>query len=159
MLQKPRWTGALQRLMPESSSNIFTRLYLVDMTLGVKHVLVWGFLIFALGALCAGLSPSISVLILARSVQGIAGAILISSLYALVGLKVPVERRGSAFGLISASAALGISMGTLLGGVTPCGNLRASSVPSRFPRRIPFKGPASGRDSDRENLCNETRIK
>lgn len=89
----------------------------IEDILGVKRVLIWGFLIFALGALCAGLSTSIAVLIFARSVQGIAGAGLISSVYALVSQKVPVERRGSAFGLISASAALGISMGTPLGGM------------------------------------------
>ena len=89
----------------------------IEDILGVKRVLVWGFLIFALGALCAGFSPSILVLILARSIQGIAGAILISSVYALVSIKVPMQNRSKAFGLISASAALGISMGTPVGGM------------------------------------------
>ncbi len=83
---------------------------------GLKRLLIWGFLIFSLGALCASGAPSIFFLILARCVQGVAGAILISSIYALVSSLLPVGLRGSAFGLVSASAALGVAVGNPLGG-------------------------------------------
>ncbi len=84
---------------------------------GIKRVLVWGFLIFALGGVGASLSPSITFLILARSLQGVAGAILISSVYAIVCELLPEGRRGRAFGLVSASAGLGVAVGAPLGGM------------------------------------------
>jgi len=84
---------------------------------GIKRLLVWGFLIFALGGVGASLSPSITFLILARSVQGVAGAILIGSVYAIVCELLPEGRRGKAFGLVSASAGLGVAVGAPLGGM------------------------------------------
>jgi MFS family permease len=88
----------------------------IEDVVGPIRVLGWGFLIFALGGLCSCLSPSISVVILARSVQGVAGAIIISSVYAMVSGLLPMHARGGAFGLVSACAALGIAVGTPLGG-------------------------------------------
>jgi EmrB/QacA subfamily drug resistance transporter len=84
---------------------------------GIRRLLVWGFLIFALGGVGAALSPSITFLILARSVQGVAGAILISSVYAIVCELLPEGKRGRAFGLVSASAGLGVAVGAPLGGM------------------------------------------
>ncbi len=89
----------------------------IEDVLGLKRALVWGFLIFTLGALGAGLAPSISLLILARCVQGLAAAILVSSVYAIVSVLLPLEKRGGAFGLISGSAGLGVAVGAPLGGV------------------------------------------
>ncbi len=84
---------------------------------GKKRILASGFLMFALGGVGASLSPSITFLILARSVQGVAGAILISSAYATVSELIPKGRRSRAFGLVSSSAALGVAVGAPLGGI------------------------------------------
>ena len=84
---------------------------------GKKRILASGFLVFALGGVGASLSPSITFLIVARSVQGVAGAVLISSAYAMVSQLIPKERRSRAFGMVSSSAALGVAVGAPLGGV------------------------------------------
>lgn len=84
---------------------------------GRRRLLTWGYLMFALGGVGASLSSSITFLILARCVQGVAGAILISSVYALVSELIPAGRRSRAFGLVSSSAALGVAVGAPLGGM------------------------------------------
>ncbi|HTA06767.1 MAG TPA: DHA2 family efflux MFS transporter permease subunit [Solirubrobacteraceae bacterium] len=79
--------------------------------------------VFALGvsgfgvasALCA-ISPSIGVLVAARALQGIAGALLVPSSLAVIVNTFPAEERGGAIGTWTAWGAIAGVLGPLAGG-------------------------------------------
>jgi EmrB/QacA subfamily drug resistance transporter len=74
---------------------------------------LWGFGITS--ALC-GLSPNMDVLILARVLQGAAGALLVPGSLALIGSSFSQDEQGRAFGIWSASSAAMTLLGPLVGG-------------------------------------------
>lgn len=84
--------------------------------LGHKRVLLGGIILFtAASALCC-IAPTLSVLIAARAVQGLGGAVLMALTVALVRGAVPEERTGSAMGLLGSMSAIGTALGPSLGG-------------------------------------------
>jgi len=73
---------------------------------------------FGLASLACGLAPSIGVLIAARAVQGVAGAVVMPATLTLVTVAHPELRaRSRALGLWSAVGASGAAAGTVAGGV------------------------------------------
>jgi EmrB/QacA subfamily drug resistance transporter len=84
---------------------------------GQKKIFVLGYFFFTLGSLLCGLSPSIQALVAFRGVQGLGGAMLLTSGYAIIPKFLPDGLRGWGFGIVTASAALGISVGAPLGGL------------------------------------------
>ncbi|GAC1493111.1 MAG: MFS transporter [Solirubrobacteraceae bacterium] len=83
---------------------------------GERRVFVAGVLGFGIGsALCAA-APSIGVLIAARAVQGVAGALLTPSALAIIVAVFPRQERGAAIGTWTAWGGIGILAGPLLGG-------------------------------------------
>ncbi|MFD3506079.1 MFS transporter [Nocardia sp. NPDC058666] len=84
--------------------------------LGRKLVFVIGLVVFVVSSLACGLAPNDTVLIVARLVQGLGGAILFAVGPALIGHEFRGKDRGMAFGVFGAVAGLAIAFGPLIGG-------------------------------------------
>ncbi|HET7814132.1 MAG TPA: MFS transporter [Candidatus Baltobacteraceae bacterium] len=84
--------------------------------IGQKRVYTAGFAIFGLASAGCAFAPSFLVLVLARAVQGIGSAMLMSSSPAIITNAFPDKERGRAIGLNGAAVAVGLSLGPLLGG-------------------------------------------
>src|SRR6478609_9037673 len=78
---------------------------------GRKRVFLIGIAIFIGGSALAALSPSTNVLILARAIQGVGGAIVTPLTLTILSAAVPPERRAVALGAWG-----GIAIGPLVGG-------------------------------------------
>ena len=83
---------------------------------GKERMLVITLVIFAIGSLLAALSHSIGVLIAARAIQGIAGAVFPLS-FGIIRDEFPTERVATGIGLISATFGIGGGLGLVLSGV------------------------------------------
>lgn len=86
-------------------------------TFGVKDMFIAGYLVFSAGSLLCGISWTIWILVFSRFIQGIGGAMIIISGYTSITKHLPPDRRGWAFGCVSSAAAVGIAVGTPLGGI------------------------------------------
>ncbi|EEB62357.1 DHA2 family efflux MFS transporter permease subunit [Corynebacterium amycolatum] len=84
---------------------------------GVKHTYVAGLVIFVLASLACGLAPSLSMLIIARVVQGLGAALLTPQTMALITQMFPPAHRGAAMGLWGAAAGIASLTGPLAGGI------------------------------------------
>ncbi len=76
-----------------------------------------GFAVFTVGSALSGFAPSAELLIAARAVQAIGGAIMFANAGALIAHVFPPERRGRAFGFLVLGWSVGAILGILLGGV------------------------------------------
>jgi len=85
-------------------------------TIGLRNFLVYGYLIFVVGSLFCGLSESLMMLNIARAVQGIGAAIMTVVPFNIISKHLPKSITGWAFGLLSTSSALGLTIGSPLGG-------------------------------------------
>jgi EmrB/QacA subfamily drug resistance transporter len=83
---------------------------------GYKKIYVAGFAIFTIGSLSCGLSSTIYLLIGFRVLQGVGAAMLQAIGGAMVVRYLPEKIRGTAFGILTTSAAVGLAAGTPLGG-------------------------------------------
>lgn len=83
---------------------------------GYKKIYVAGFAIFTVGSMSCGLSSSIFMLIGFRVLQGAGAAMLQAIGGAMVVRYLPEKMRGTAFGILTTSAAVGLAAGTPLGG-------------------------------------------
>lgn len=84
---------------------------------GAKRIFLGGFLLFGLGSLICGFAPTIHLLVGARVIQSIGAAALLASGYVLVAEHLPPDRRGTAMGLLGASASIATIVGSPLGGL------------------------------------------
>jgi multidrug resistance protein len=84
---------------------------------GRRRLFLIGLSLFLAATVVAALSWSIEVLIVARTVQAIAGAMAIPNGTALVRSLVAPERRGRAFGNVGAAIAAAAGLGPPIGGV------------------------------------------
>lgn len=85
--------------------------------LGRKRLLLVGIAIFSLAALAAVFASSIWMVVLARAVQGVGAAVMMSLTVAAVSDAVPAERAGTAMGLLGTVSAVGTAAGPSLGGL------------------------------------------
>ena len=86
--------------------------------IGARRMFMAGFAVFGVASLACALAPSLGVLIGARSVQGLAAAILVPNSLALVNHTFPDARaRGRAVGIWLAGASLALTAGPVVGGV------------------------------------------
>ncbi len=83
---------------------------------GRKRMFVIGLAIFTAGSAIAALSSSVNMLIAARAIQGVGGAILTPLSLTILSAAVPRERRAVALGAWGAIAGLAIAIGPLVGG-------------------------------------------
>jgi len=85
---------------------------------GAKRIFIGGFAIFTLASLACALAPSAMFLIAARSVQGLAAAILVpNSLTLLNHAYTDPKARGRAVGFWAAGASVALTSGPFVGGV------------------------------------------
>jgi EmrB/QacA subfamily drug resistance transporter len=86
--------------------------------LGRRRVLVTGLALYASSALAGGLAQSPEMLLGARAVQGLGGALVFPTTLALVNVTFPEGRaRNRALGVWGGAGAAGLVVGVLLGGV------------------------------------------
>lgn len=76
-----------------------------------------GFIVFTLGSLLCGLSPTVGWLIAARVLQGIGGALILALGMAIVTDAFPPGERGRALGITGSIVSIGIVTGPTLGGL------------------------------------------
>jgi EmrB/QacA subfamily drug resistance transporter len=89
---------------------------LADM-IGHKPIWMAGLIIFTAGSAICGASLSLGMLIAARALQGLGGALLMSISPAMLTRAFPASERGRALGLNAVVVALGVSVGPTLGGI------------------------------------------
>lgn len=83
---------------------------------GRRRIFALGVTVFALASICCAVSPTISLLIAARAVQGIGAALLVPSSLALISASFDEARRGRAIGTWSGFTAITTAVGPVLGG-------------------------------------------
>src|SRR6266852_7260803 len=84
---------------------------------GPRRLLIVGILVFGGASVACALAPSAGILIAARVLQGVGGALMTPQTLAMISLIMPANRRGPAIGLWSGSAGLAAAVGPSLGGV------------------------------------------
>ena len=84
---------------------------------GRKRLFSIGLIVFTLGSLLCGLARGPLMLILARSGQGVGGAIMFATSLALLGNSFRGPDRGVAFGVWGAVIGISTALGPVLGGV------------------------------------------
>jgi MFS family permease len=84
---------------------------------GHGRLFTWGLAGFTLASLGCGLAPSAVALILARSLQGAAGALMVPQVLTLIQLRFQGAARARAIGIYSMVLALAVAAGQILGGV------------------------------------------
>lgn len=84
---------------------------------GRKRVFNIGFVAFLFASLACGIAQTPEALIVARGVQGLAGAMLFAIGPALIGHAFRGKERGFAFGVFGGVAGMAIAFGPLLGGM------------------------------------------
>lgn len=83
---------------------------------GCKSMLIVGLIIFSLASLLCSVAPSLWILVVARSFQGIGAAFLMTLAMALTRQTVSKSQLGRAMGMLGTISALGTALGPVLGG-------------------------------------------
>lgn len=89
---------------------------LADM-IGRRGVWAAGLIIFTSSSALCGAAPSLGLLIAARALQGLGGALIMAVSPAMLTSAFPPQERGRALGLNAVNVALGVSVGPTLGGL------------------------------------------
>jgi EmrB/QacA subfamily drug resistance transporter len=90
---------------------------------GRTHMFLWGVGAFTAASALCGLAPNIEFLIIARVIQGLAGAMMTPQVLAIATVTFPPHERGQAFSLFGLSAGLASVCGPILGGLLISANL------------------------------------
>jgi len=88
---------------------------------GRRRLFAIGLGIFTLASAAAALAPSIEVLVAARALQGLGGAIITPLTLTILSAAVAPERRGLALGIWGGVGGLAIAIGPLVGGAVVSG--------------------------------------
>lgn len=89
--------------------------------IGRRRLLLAGISLFTAASVMSGGAPTLWLLIAARTLQGLGGAIMMALTMAIVGETVPKAKTGSAMGLLGTMSAIGTALGPSLGGVLIAG--------------------------------------
>src|ERR671929_183989 len=104
----------------EAYSLFVSALLLVGGSLGDRYgrrrIFNLGVVVFAVASAGCGLAANIEQLIIARSVQGIGGALLVPGSLALISSSFDEDKRGKAIGTWSGFSAITTAIGPVLGG-------------------------------------------
>jgi len=90
---------------------------------GRTNMFLVGVSLFTLASAFCGLAPSIEWLIVARALQGLAGAIMTPQVLAIAQVTFPPEEKGQAFSLFGLSSGLAAVAGPIVGGLLIGANL------------------------------------
>lgn len=123
---------------------------------GRRLVFFAGLMLFTVSSAVCALSPSASVLIVMRAVQGIGAATMMPLSLTLLTSAFPPQRRGTVIGIWGGIAGLGIAIGPLVGGAIAQGldwrwifwiNVPVGLVAAVVCRKLPeSKGPGTQLD-------------
>jgi EmrB/QacA subfamily drug resistance transporter len=83
---------------------------------GRRKVFTIGLALFTVASVACALAPDLSELIVARSVQGLGGAIVLPLSLTILTAAFPIERRGMIVGIYGGLAGLAVAMGPIVGG-------------------------------------------
>jgi DHA2 family multidrug resistance protein len=83
---------------------------------GHKRMFLIGLFLFTLGSFLSSLSPSLSILIAFRVIQGIGAGTILPVGMAIITREFPPEKRGIALGFWSVAASASVSLGPTIGG-------------------------------------------
>ncbi len=108
------WVGLAYILTSVSTLVLFGRIS--DM-IGRKLIYTYGFMLFLVGSVACGLSPSLTVLVVSRIIQAIGGAMLQANSVAIVVLAVAKKNRTKALGFQATAQAAGLALGPTIGGL------------------------------------------
>lgn len=84
---------------------------------GRRRLLLLGIQLFTFASFLCGVAPTLWLLIVARTLQGLGAAIMMALTVALVGEIVPKSKTGRAMGMLGTMSAIGTTLGPSLGGV------------------------------------------
>ena len=105
-----------QTLTASVAGVLLTAGRLSDM-IGRKAMWVTGLAVFTLGSAICGASISLGMLIAARALQGLGGALIMAVSPAMLTSAFPANERGRSLGMNAVVVALGVSVGPTLGGI------------------------------------------
>ena len=88
---------------------------------GRRRIFTIGLALFTVASAACALAPSASVLIAARTVQGLGGAIVLPLSLTILTTAFPAERRGTIVGIYGGLAGLAVAAGPLVGGLVTQG--------------------------------------
>src|SRR6266545_5556923 len=83
---------------------------------GRRRIFCSGVVLFALASIGGGMAQSVNQLIVARAVQGVAGALLVPGSLAIISAAFDEQRRGRAIGTWSGFTAITAGVGPVIGG-------------------------------------------
>jgi EmrB/QacA subfamily drug resistance transporter len=83
---------------------------------GRRRVFALGVVVFTAASVACGLAPDTTVLVAARAVQGVGGALLVPSSLAIISASFGEAERGKAIGTWAGFSALTTALGPVLGG-------------------------------------------
>ena len=83
---------------------------------GRRRLFLWGLAGFTAASALCGAAPGISGLIAARTLQGIAAAMMVPQVLAIVHVIFPPEEKSRVFGLFGTISSLGVVVGPVIGG-------------------------------------------
>ena len=83
---------------------------------GRRRVFALGVVVFTATSIACGLAPDALTLILARTLQGVGGALMVPESLAIISATFPEEERGKAIGTWAGFSALTTAFGPVLGG-------------------------------------------
>ncbi|MGI9245653.1 MAG: MFS transporter, partial [Steroidobacteraceae bacterium] len=89
--------------------------------IGRRRVLLWGLALRVMSSLACAAAPTLPLLILARSLQGLAAAALMPTTQALVTSAYPPDQRGRALGRMAGVQAVVFASGPVIGGALIAG--------------------------------------
>ena len=92
-------------------------------TFGRRRMFLWGVAAFTIASTFCGMASSIEMLIAARVLQGVAGAMMTPQTLAIAQVIFPPRERGSAFALFGLAAGMAAVTGPIAGGLLVDANL------------------------------------
>jgi len=84
---------------------------------GRRRVFTSGIVLFTIASAACALAPSAGVLIAARTVQGLGGAVVLPLSLTILTTAFPAEKRGMIVGVYGGLAGLAVALGPIVGGV------------------------------------------
>jgi EmrB/QacA subfamily drug resistance transporter len=83
---------------------------------GRRKVFTLGLSLFTVASVACAVAPNLSALIVARTMQGLGGAVVLPLSLTILTTAFPVERRGMIVGIYGGLAGLAVAMGPIVGG-------------------------------------------